>query len=175
MPWWLWSVPVLGILLFLLWRTRQPTSQRHVRFHALQRFIGRFLSQGESTSVMVMEREDGAGFFQLELIENGADRTLEFSLPDVGWTGAAFTHVERSLLSAGFSPRVERVAGCGKVRRLLRVQASGAGTQVAEETQRLLAATATALGWGTDAWFTVRFEGTPTVFSRPVGSAGPTA
>jgi hypothetical protein len=171
MPWWLWSVPVLGILLFLLWRMRQPKHQRHVRFHELERYMGRFLSQGESGSVMVMEREYGAGFFQLELIENGIDRILEFGLPDVVWTGDVFTQVERSLLSAGFSPRVERATDCSKVRRFMRVPVSVTGQRAAEETQYLLAVAAAALGWGTDGRFTVRFEGKPTGFALPGRSA----
>jgi hypothetical protein len=122
---------------------------------------------------MVLEREDGPGFFQLELIENGRDRVLEFGLPDVVWTGDVFTKVERSLLSAGFFPRVERATGCAKVRRFLRVPTSGTGWRAAEETQRLLAVVADALGWGTEGWFTVRFEGNPTTASLLGRSAAP--
>ena len=167
MSWWLWSVPALGIVLFLLCRIRQPMHQRHVRFHELEGCMGRFLSLGESGSVMVMEREDGAGFFQLELVENGSDRVLEFGLPDAVWTGDVFTQVERSLLSAGFSPRVERATGCAKARRFMRVTANITGQGAAEQTQRLLAVAAAALGWGTDGWFTVRFEGNPTGAAVP--------
>ncbi len=61
-----------------------------------------------------MEREDGPGFFQLQLAGNGAGRIVEFGMSDAAWTGDEFSLIVQSLHSAGFSPRVERTAGCAR-------------------------------------------------------------
>ena len=114
-----------------------------------------------------MEREDGVGFFQLELSGDGNDRIVEFGLPDVVWTEDVFAEVERCLLSAGFSPRVEHTTACAKVRHFMSVPSSGTGLEAAAGIQRLLRVAAQALGWGTGGRFTVRIERRLSLVSLP--------
>jgi hypothetical protein len=158
-PWWLWLLPLAGIL-FYLWRLRaRPRYEMHVPYGRLWRYFEIFLDRSRAGAVMLVEREGLAGLVQLKLTEKGGSlSTVDIGIPEADWSTAAFDGIETGLSNAGFDTRVQADGGCKSVRRFLRATASGTRQQLVVEVPAGFGVLAEALEWEEDTLVTVHTE-----------------
>ena len=158
MPWWVWLIPLAGILGFL-WQSRtKPRYHRHVPFGQLEHLVEAFVNAQKTGSVMLVEREKTAGLLQVKLqnVEE-TDVTVEIGMPEVDWSTDEFDRVEAQLRDTGFAIRIGGGRGCSTVRRFLRASTSGDENAVVASVTRGIGVVGTSLGWET-ATFTVHYE-----------------
>ncbi len=159
MPWWLWLIPILAILVFLWFSSRRPVYGRQVRASHLPALVSQFLEQPVIGSVMVLERDQAPGVMQLTLQPGGqGGKRLQIGIPDVDWSNEAFVKVESALRSAGFEVLVEGGGTCAKVRRYLKASTPMETLDLAEAGARLIEIASRQLGWGSKTTYTVHCE-----------------
>ena len=158
MPWWVWLVPMAGILVFLWRRQTKPRYHVHVSFGQLNQFAEQFVRAQKAGSIMLVERERTAGLLQVKLknVEEN-DVTVEIGMPEVDWSTGEFDRIEARLGDTGFTTRVGGGRGCSNVRRFLRASASGDENTAVASVIRGIGVVGTSLGWET-ASFTVHYE-----------------
>ena len=158
MPWWVWLVPLAGILVFLWRRQTKPQYHEHVPFDQLSRFITRFVEARKADSVMLVEREKDTGLLQVKL-KDVADTgvTVEIGMPEVDWSIGEFDGIEAQLRDLGFATRIGGGRGCSTVRRFLRASVSGNTAEAVARIRQGIDVVGESLGWQA-ARFTVHYE-----------------
>jgi hypothetical protein len=151
MPWWIWLLPLLAVLLALYRLVhRPPTYHRHVGLDALESHVRYLIESRIRGAVLVLEREGGTGVFELL---RAPERSATLRVPDITWATEGIADAEQSLRAAGFGPTWNSSSRCGQVRRSLHVATDGVNSAV-----RAVQITAAALGWQPDTRFTVHLE-----------------
>jgi hypothetical protein len=106
----------------------------------------------------IADRRAGPGFLQLAMHNIGeSSYTVEFGLPEIGWSSAHFDELRDALHENGFAPTVE--LGEGPVARFMRVLIEGSESSVIARVTTLFEITARCLHWDPDTTFNVRFGG----------------
>jgi hypothetical protein len=159
MPWWLWLIPAVVILLYL-WTLRvQPKRHLHVPFSGLHRHVEALIGRYRSGAVMLVEKEKSAGLVQIKLVrKRDATTAVEIGIPEVEWSARALDVAEAQLSRIGFATELHVGGGCKSVRRFLRATVSGNKHQLTAAVMTGLGIVAAALEWEDDEPVTVHTE-----------------
>lgn len=158
-PWWIWSLPVVGVIALMLLMLRRPTNRHGIGLAELEPLLKEFVAGGERGSVLVLEREGDPGVLQLRLRDTGdATSVVELGLPCVDWSAEGFDDLARALVDAGLSLEAEGSVSCRSVRRFLRASSSGPPPGLVAESRKMLTMAQNRLGWRDDSTYTVHLE-----------------
>jgi len=151
MPWWIWLIPIVGILIYL-WRLRVgPGSRVRVPSRRLRLHVERFLDRSNSGFMLLVEREGTAGLIALKMTQKRDGlASVEMGIPEADWSDTVFDGVDAELSDAGFDTRVQARGGCRSVHRFFRATVSGSKRQLAAEVPGSLDVVADVLGWDAD-------------------------